>query len=245
VSRPQIIAHRGNSSACHENTMPAFERAVADGADGIEFDLRLTRDRQWIVHHDADVVRDGRRERILSLAAREIAELSVGPTSETILRLDDFLAWARDRRIQLVFDIKDRVGMPELVQAVEQVGLSAPAVFSSFHRKVLKDLEALRPDWPRGLIVGNPRSAMARQFLMGSLLRWSVRHRLTALHLDEHWVVPSSLTRMRDAGFRLAVWTVDDPVRLTLLAALGIDAIITNRPDLACITLRGKAETQE
>ncbi len=242
MSQTQIIAHRGNSAAFHENTMPAFERAVADGADGIEFDLRITRDRQWVVHHDAVVESEEQRAPIATLSAEQIARLRVGPNGEPIPRLDDFLAWARDRRIQLVFDIKDRGGVPELVQTVERVGHSAPAIYSSFHRTVLKDLEALRPDWPRGLIVGNPRSALARQFLMGSMLRWSARHHLTSLHLDEHWIVPSGLARMHEAGLRLAVWTVDDPMRMTLLSALGIDAIITNRPDLACQTLRARQD---
>lgn len=237
----QIIAHRGNSSACHENTMAAFERAVADGADGIEFDLRLTADRQWVIHHDAELELDGTRLEIAALPLHEALRARVGPQREPIPRLDDFLLWARETRIPLIFDIKDRDGIRELVETVERAGIENPAIYSSFHRSVLKALELARPDWPRGLIVGDPRSALARQFLTGSLIRWARRHRLTSLHLDEHWVVPSTLAKMREAGLRLAIWTVDDPLRMSLLAALEIDALITNRPDLARITLRGNS----
>lgn len=240
MSTIQIIAHRGNSSACHENTMPAFERAVADGADAIEFDVRLTQDREWVVHHDADIVDGANRITIRSSSLADILRLRVGPNRDSIPRLDDFLIWARDQRIGLVFDIKDKEGIPELVTAVERAGFANPVIYSSFHRSALKELEDLRPSWTRGLIVGDPRSGLARRFLLNSIVRWSVRHRITSLHLDEHWVVPSALSRMREVGFRLAVWTVDDPIRMSMLAAFGIDAVITNRPDLACTTLRGE-----
>lgn len=238
MNHMQVIAHRGNSSVCHENTMAAFERAVADGADGIEFDVRLTRDRQWVVHHDADVVMGDRHVPLQSLTLAEVTTLRIGPNRDVIPRLDDFLFWAREQSIGLIFDIKDRDGIPELIATVERAGASNPALYSSFHRMVLKELESLRPDWPRGLIIGDPRSGLARRFLLGSILRWSSRHRLTSLHIEEHWVVPSSLDKMRKAGFRLAVWTVDDPIRIAMLAAFGLDAVITNRPDVAISTIR-------
>ena len=238
MSQMQIIAHRGNSSACHENTMAAFERAVADGAEGIEFDVRLTKDRQWVVHHDADVLVAERLVPIQGLTISEITTLRVGPDRQPIPRLDDFLLWAREQSVGLIFDIKDREGIAELTSSVDRAGLTGRCLYSSFHRSVLKELQILRPEWPRGLIVGDPRSGMARRFLLGSILRWSTRHRLTSLHIEEHWVVPSLLDKMRDAGLRLAVWTVDDPIRMTMLAAFGIDAVITNKPDIAASTLR-------
>jgi glycerophosphoryl diester phosphodiesterase len=234
----QIIAHRGNSSVCHENTMAAFERAVADGADGVEFDLRLTSDKRWVVHHDAEVVVGERRVPIQTLTLAEVTTLRIGLNRDAIPRLDDFLLWARDQKVGLIFDIKDRGGIPELIATVERAGITNSTLYSSFHRTVLKDIESLRPDWPRGLIIGDPRSGLARRFLLGSILRWSSRHRLTSLHIEEHWVIPSALDRMRAAGFRLAVWTVDDPLRMAMLAAFGVDAVITNKPDLAVSTLR-------
>lgn len=241
MSQTQIIAHRGSSSACHENTMAAFERAVADGADGIEFDVRLTRDRQWVVHHDAAIDTAEGPVTISSIDLADVMRYRVGPNRETIPRLDDFLLWAREQSVGLVFDIKDREGIPELIQATHRAGLSTPVLYTSFHRIVLKEIEGLKPDTLRGLIVGDPRSSLARRFLVGSIIRWSVRHRLTSLHLEEHWVVPSILNRMKEAGLRLAIWTVDDPLRMGILAALEIDAIITNQPDLARITLRGES----
>ena len=236
----QIIAHRGSSGTCHENTMPAFEQAIADGADGIEFDVRLTRDGDWVVFHDPEITVDGRRARIRALTMHEISRQRVGPHNDSIPRLDEFLGWAREKKIPLVFDIKDQEGIEGLVSQVDRAGLSSPVLFSSFHRTVLKGFEGLQPTWPRGLIVGDPRSALARRFLLGSMLRWARRHKLSSLHFEEHWVSPSLVAALKQANLRLAVWTVDDPLRIALLSALGVDAVITNRPDAAAQAVRSR-----
>ncbi len=233
MTRIQIIAHRGSSGTCHENTMPAFERAVADGADGIEFDVRLTRDGEWVVYHDSDIVVDGRRTRVRTFTMHELGRLRVGPKQDSIPRLDDFLGWAREKKVALVFDIKDQEGIEGLATQVGRAGISSPMLFTSFHRTVLKSLERLQPSWPRGLIVGDPRSALARRFLLGSMLSWARRHKLSSLHFEEHWVSPSLVAALKKANLRLAVWTVDDPLRIALLSALGVDVVISNRPDVA------------
>jgi glycerophosphoryl diester phosphodiesterase len=233
MTQLQIIAHRGSSGVCHENTMAAFERAIADGADGIEFDVRLTRDNEWVVYHDPEITVDGHPTRVREMTMHEIGRQRVGPARDSIPRLDDFLGWVRDKRIPVVFDIKDPDGVESLVPQVERAGLDSPMLFSSFHRTVLKSLEHLQPGWPRGLIVADPHSALARRFLLGSMLRWARRHSLTSLHFEEHWVTPSLVAAMKKANLSLAVWTVDDPLRIALLSALGVDAVITNQPNVA------------
>ena len=76
---PKIIAHRGSSAHAPENTLAAFELAAADGAEGIEFDVRLTRDGEAVVIHDADLKRTRLREGIVSgMTAAELAEIDVG-----------------------------------------------------------------------------------------------------------------------------------------------------------------------
>lgn len=238
---PKIIAHRGNSALCHENTMAAFERAVADGADGIEFDLRLTKDRRWVIHHDADIPVDGRRRLIMQMTVKEISAVRVGPKADPIPTLTEFLGWAKSRDIRLVFDIKDTGGIPELIAAVEAAAPPQPPVFSAFRRSVLRDIRRQRPDWKIALIVGGVRSALARRLWLGAILRWARRHNLHALHLHERWMTLTTIARVKDAGLNLAVWTVDDPARVAVLAALGVDSIITNRPDVGTKTVKALA----
>ena len=233
----KIIAHRGNSSSCHENTMAAFERAVIDEADGIEFDLRLTRDRQWVIHHDPDVIFDGNRRRIADLTQSDIAAVRVGPKSDPIPTLNGFLGWAKHHRIQLVFDIKDSNGIPELIASVEAIEQRLPPLFSCFRKSTLGEIHRLRPDWSTALIVGDVRSGVARHLWLSSLLRWAATQELLALHLHERWTGQDVVDRVHDAGFNVAVWTVDDPKPIALLAEMGVDAIITNYPDTATLII--------
>lgn len=240
---PAIIAHRGSSVACHENTMAAFERAVADKADGIEFDIRFTADKQWVVHHDAAILVGSEPLRIADLGTADIAKLSVGTSDATVPTLTDFLNWVKPKEIQLVFDIKDRDGIPELIATVEAAHLRVAPVFSSFHKSVVRTLRAQRPQWRAALIVGNPRWRFMRQMLTGTVLRWAMRNQVFGLSLHERWVTPSLIHRARGARINIAVWTVDDPARMAVLALLGVDAIITNRPDLGREAIESFAKT--
>jgi glycerophosphoryl diester phosphodiesterase len=74
---------------------------------------------------------------------------------------------------------------------------------------------------------------VTRQLLSGGLVRSAVRGEMAALHLHQRWITPSFVTGVQSAGIKVAVWTVDDPVRILMLAHLGVDSIITNDPALA------------
>ena len=73
---PQIVAHRGASHFCRENTMAAFTRALSDGAATVECDLRLTADRQLVVHHDADCMLAGEKLRIADLNLADLQKVA-------------------------------------------------------------------------------------------------------------------------------------------------------------------------
>jgi glycerophosphoryl diester phosphodiesterase len=217
--------------------MAAFGQAVADQADGVEFDVRFTADKQWIVHHDAVILAGGEPLRIADMNSDDIAKLSVGPTEAPIPALREFLDWAKAAGVSLIFDIKDRAGVRELIATTEAAGLPIAPVFSSFHKSVVRELRSLRPAWRSALIVGNPRWRFMRRLLSGEVLRWSRAHHLYGLSLHERWVTPSLVHQARSEGINITVWTVDDPARMAMLALLGVDAIITNRPDLGRETM--------
>lgn len=237
--RPSIIAHRGSSVTCHENTMAAFERAVDDGADGIELDIRLTADRQWIVHHDAAISVGGEPLRISDLRADDVAKLSVGPGRAHIPTLAEFLTWGKRRDLSLILDIKDRGGTTELIAAIEASGSTKMPICSTFHRPVLLELKRLRPTWQAVWILGDPRWRLARRLFSRRVLRWAQSHGLFGLSLHERWVTPSLVHAAKRSGLTVGVWTVDDPARISVLALLGVDAIITDRPDVGKRTIDG------
>ena len=76
---PLIIAHRGASALAPENTLAAFRKAIEDGAEGIEFDVRLSKDGKAVVFHDADLKRiAGRDEKIIDLSFAELQKIDMG-----------------------------------------------------------------------------------------------------------------------------------------------------------------------
>jgi glycerophosphoryl diester phosphodiesterase len=219
--------------------MAAFERAVDDGADGIELDLRLTADRQWVVHHDAAIPVGGEPLRIADLSADDVAKLSVGPGRAPIPTLAEFLRWGNRKDLSLTLDIKDKDGTAELIAAIEASGSSSVPVCSTFHRPVLLELKRLRPTWQAVWILGDLRWRLARRLLSGRFLRWAQSQCLSGLHLHERWVTPRLVHAAKRSGLTVGVWTVDDPARISVLALLGIDSIITNRPDVGKRTIDG------
>lgn len=233
MTKPKIIAHRGSSATCHENTMAAFWQAVADRADGIEFDLRLSSDRQWVVHHNPDALVRGVPMRLSRLTLAEIVQLPIGTGKDRIPTLAELLEWAGSQPISLMFDIKDTDGVPELVSLLAERALPQRMMLSSFNRSVLQELHRLHPEWPRALIVNDPRWRLVQKLLSGWLVRSATDNELTALHLHQRWITPSLITSTKSVGIELAVWTVDDPARIAMLSWLGVDSIITNDPALA------------
>lgn len=217
--------------------MAAFEQAVADGADGIEFDLRLSADRKWVVHHNADVLIGGAPARLSQLTLKEIVQIPLGTNGERIPSVAEFLTWAKRGSTPLMFDLKDTDGIKELVETIDTAGMTSPATYSSFSRSAIRAIKRFRPEWRTALIVDDPRWNLLRRFLSGWLFKSARRESVDALHLHERWVTPSLVVAARDAGIGLAIWTVDDPLRMTVLASLGIDAIITNDPALGRKTI--------
>lgn len=233
TTRPDIIAHRGASTHFHENTMAAFERAVADGADGIEFDLRVTADGHWVVHHDPVIPIAESVVRIDKLTLREVKMLWTGPHRDPIPTLSEFLEWAGRQPVSLIFDIKDSVQIEGLVATVHEARIQNPCVFSAFRKSVIREIHRLEPDWKMARIVGDPRWRLLRRMMSGPLVRKAQDERLSALHLHERWITPSIIEDADNRSLRLVVWTVDDPIRMQILSELGVSGIITNRPDLA------------
>ena len=235
---PKNIAHRGASHFCRENTMAAFARARADGAVTVECDLRLTAGGEWVVHHDAEIIVGGEHLRIADLTTALISEIHPDASDEPIPTLTEFMSWANTAAIVPVLDIKDTQGIAALIDLVEKTAPATPPLCSSFRQSVLQDIHALRPEWPTALIVGDPRYRLIRRLTFGAILKRARRYHCAAVHLHERWVTPSGLRAIRDAGLGVSIWTVDDPLRIALLANFGVDGIITNRPDVAGPVIR-------
>ena len=133
-----VIAHRGAWGAgAAQNTLAAFERAIALGADMVEFDVRRTADARLIVHHDADVGGVA----VSALARRELAAPLLG----------EVVALCRGR-IGMDVEVKEAGYLPEVLALLPPSG----CVLTSFHEQVIREARVLAPSLPTGLLVDRP-----------------------------------------------------------------------------------------
>ncbi len=223
-----IIAHRGASRAAPENTLSAIRAALIEGADGIELDVRLTRDDEPILMHDPDLLRTtGDPRPVAHCMFSDLAALDAGSwfgrdyIGERIPHLDEALSAAAGFRV-INLDLKHDPGfstaLGERVLASVQASPVAPRCHLTVSDSLLLSfcLEHA-PDVPTGRLVESPGTAWPTE----GLAFLSVRHDLITDELVH-----------RAAGHGLAIWawTVNDPDRAIELAGLGVKALITDVP---------------
>ena len=217
----QVWAHRGASASERENTVAAFAAAVAVGADGIELDVRRTADGRPAIHHDPHLP-DG----------RPIAALTAAELPSDVPLLDAALDACGDLVVNI--EIKEPPELAEIVVAeVRNRGIAGRVVVSCFDLATIDRVRGLDAGIPTGYLALAGRDPAAAERLVATCVDGG--H--TALHpwhpaVDEHLV-----TAAHAAGVDVHTWTVDEPARITELADLGVDAVVTNVPDLALRTL--------
>jgi glycerophosphoryl diester phosphodiesterase len=238
ADRPLVLGHRGASRARPENTLGAFSKARELGADGVELDARRTADGRIVVHHDPAVERFGlifeHELGVLRAAHPEIPTLTdaLAECAGMIVNVEiKCLPWEPDA------DTPDRfVGhaVAEIVRAAARLDTpGSDFIVSSFDLGAIDAYRAFAPEIATAWLTSGqdlaPAAAIAAEHGhawlnpdRGSALRASVREILDA----------------RRSGLRLSVWTVDDPDEVATLAAAGVDAIITNVPDVALEALK-------
>ena len=160
--RPYVMAHRGNSAACPENTLPAFVRALADGADLLETDLRLTADGALVCIHDATVDRttDGRGA-VADLDLNDLQKLDAsrgraGFAGVTVPTLAEVVALLPDDR-GLVLELKTDRFLEEpvarrLVADLTNAGVHGRVALVSFSLPRLRAVQQVAPELPIGHI---------------------------------------------------------------------------------------------
>jgi glycerophosphoryl diester phosphodiesterase len=205
ANRPLLLGHRGNRSvpSISENSLAAFDRALEDGCDGFEFDVRLTGDGGAVVCHDP-------KFRHVTIAGAMQAQLTELPTVEMVLARYASHAF---------LDIELKVPGLEscIARVLEQHPPARGYVVSSFLPEVLHSLHALDPKIPLGFILDRD----------DRLSLWS---ELPIEFIIPHYalVAEELIESVHTAGKRLFVWTVNTESRLLQLANWGVDGVISD-----------------
>jgi len=215
MREPLIIGHRGASAVALENTIAAFEAAIAAGADGIEFDVRLSRDGVPVIIHDDTLSRThGVRRRVVDLTAEELRSVGV-PSLRELFEL------MTGNSLLLCLEIKSREPeLPELCcRMVREFGFEERVIVECF------DLDVLRPIQLRTAALFEPRIYPDRNLIERAL---AVGATVLALH---HKLAKAMLVeKAKAASLMVVVWTVDDPAWVARARVMGIEALITNDP---------------
>lgn len=230
-----VVAHRGNSSVAPQNTLAAFEAAWRAGAGSIEIDVQLTADGQVVVIHDdtLDATTSGSGPvggtdlaRVRSLdAGAWFAPAYAGQRVPTFAEVVDLLL--RRPGIDLLLEVKGAWTAEQVRGVTEPVlaaGLADRVVVQSFWPETVAALREAAPELRRGLLVFEVRD---------DLLDLCAELGVTACNPYGLLLVqdPGLVDRLHAAGLQVMVWTLDEPEHWAAAVALGVDAIITDRPD--------------
>jgi glycerophosphoryl diester phosphodiesterase len=227
LSKPLVIAHRGASAHRPQNTLPAFELAVAQRADMIETDLHRTSDGAIVITHDEDLTGLGGVGEIAGATLAEIRALDAGG-GERVPTLDEIL----DRfgpQIPFNLELKratdtDYEGLEaQALAAVNARGLLARTLWSSFYDSVLGRLRTLAPDARLALLISSryPIRILERARELGA----------EAINPEAGIVSAALVDDAHAAGLAVYVFTVDDLAQMQQLLALGVDGLFTNHPE--------------
>jgi glycerophosphoryl diester phosphodiesterase len=252
-SRPLVFGHRGASADLPEHTLEAYQLALAQGVEGVECDVRMTRDGHLVCLHDARLDRTsngtGRVSRH-SLAelneldfaswhpgARTAAGLTVRDDAGRVLTLDRLVTVLKHagRPVRLLIETKHptRYGAAverELVALLRRHGLPNPApdapvhvTAMSFSPLALRRLRSLEPALPTVLLM----DLLPRGVPVGKL---PFGARIAGPSIGLVRSRPDLVERFHSRGHGVYVWTVNEPADVDLVYQLGVDGIITDRP---------------
>jgi len=244
-----VVAHRGSSFALPEHTIGAYLRAIDEGADGLECDVRLTRDGHLVCIHDGRLnrVSDG-TGRVSTHVLAELDELDFGswhphpdgaPTGARtrVLTLDRLLTAAVDagRPLRLFIETKhpSRYGAEvedRLAATLRRYGLDKPSdgaavnvTMMSFSQLAVRRMHLRVPALDKVLL-----TEFARPDLRDGRLPAGANVAGPGVRVVK--ANPAMVSAWHERGHRVYVWTVNEPDDVDLMLELGVDAIISDRP---------------
>jgi glycerophosphoryl diester phosphodiesterase len=215
LSPPLIIGHRGAAAVSPENTIRAFEAAIAAGAEGIEFDVRLSRDGIPVVIHDETLHRTHAvRRRVADLSSSELNKFDVPSLAQLfeMFQSNDLILYLEMKEV----DVAERC-----CQLIEQYRLKDRVIFECFEHSALKTVKSIDPTFKIAPLFQPPATFILKRALALGADELALHHRLINKRI---------VKEAMQAGLRVVVWTVDDPAWIERARELDLHALITNDP---------------
>ncbi len=233
----RLYGHRGASARLPENTIAAFERALADGANALEYDVHRTADGHFVVAHDPD----GRRmagidEHIHAVGLDRVQRWKMAATGATtserftVPTLEEVLHAFPEVAMSIDLKPDDPSAVPPLLEIVARHGVEDRVTLASFSTRVVRRMRGLGYPGRTTLsklevaLVRFLPAAVARRYVTGDAAHIPVKY--GTVRLDG----PPFIARCRALGLRVDYWVVDDPEEARRLLDLGATGIMTDDP---------------
>lgn len=252
--RPLIIGHRGASAVTPENTLAAFARALDEGADGVELDVRLARDGVPVVIHDATLRRTGLREEMVAeMTSAELGKIDVGSwfnranprlarpeyARQFIPTLDQVFLFVNEepsREATIYVEMKTERALQSsnelahsVVQCINEFEFRPRVVVASFDLNALAVIKQIDGGICTGALF-EPRRTARKLMSTRRMIASTIERGADEILLHRMMAIRNLVSRALENGLRPVVWTVDDSKWMRRANALRLHAIITNNP---------------
>ena len=235
-TKPLVWAHSGASGYAPENTLAAFQKAVDLGADGVELDIQLTKDDQIVVIHDETIDRtsDGKGW-VKDYTLEELRAFNYNRTKPEYKHADiptmrEVFELLKPTGLFINIEIKTGVVFYEKIEEkilalTKEMGMEDRVCYSSFNHYTVTRIHELKPDAEVGFLYADGPIDMPS---------YGVKHGVNALHPALYNLQYDGFVKeCKEKGLKLNVWTVNERPYMEMCCQYGVDAIITNYPDIA------------
>ena len=217
----KIIGHRGSCGEFPENTLLGIKEAIKNGVDGVEIDVRLTKDNQLVVIHDETVDRTTNGEgKVENLALKEIKELDAGD-GEKIPTLQEVMDLIRETGLLLAIEIKCQKAENIVIDCILNNNLQGNTLVKSFDHRIVQKVKKIDKRVKTScLLVGLPIHPY-------KLLDDA---KADALSINSNYIDKELIDECHKHGRLVFVWNVDDKESVKKFIKMGADYICTNFP---------------
>lgn len=232
--KTMVWGHRGASHYAPENTLPAFQLAINQKADGIELDVQLSKDKELVVIHDEtiDRVSDGRGY-VWDYTLKELKQFNVNKHfpqygKVSIPSLEEVYQLIKPTNLIINVELKTSPyfypGIEEkVIEKTYKTGMEKRVIFSSFNHYSIANIKALSKDVKTAILLSD---------VIVDAPSYALNLGVDAIHPTLYYLqVPDLIKESKEKGMGIHVWTVNEEEDIKKLIEYEVEAIITNKPD--------------
>jgi len=234
--RPRVLAHRGLALEAPENTLLAFAKAVAIGVTHVETDVHVSHDGVAVIAHDPTLERVAARPvRVEQLTMPELRRVELGE-GQGFASLAEALDGFGETRFNI--DVKTEAAVAPTIEAVRRTRAADRVLLTSFSERRRLRLAAAIPGVATsaggsGVLAARSAALSGNRALLRRALRGARALQIPERANGIRLVTPRFLRALHEVDVEVHVWTVNDPIDMRRLLALGVDGLVTDRADIA------------